>query len=496
MPVIRFPRWRPDQAPLNQGEGATVAENVLPAADGYGPAPAVNVIGSAVLPDVPSLLYAGRASDGTMTPLCFARAATYRHTIGAWQPVDGSTSLSGDRWEVARWGDALYAVNGVDPIQKIDLLAGGTFTRVADTPDGLTADHIAVVGEFLFLANVSTNARNARFPYRFRWSGIQRPERWSFSDPRATIQADQQDWTDIGELRGLVGGEYGLGLGEDGLVRIDYIGPPDLFKFATIETGFGLAWRNTLLKIGERAVWWSKRGWRISAGGPSEPIGLGKVDRWFADRVKPGSEGRISALLLPDTTVAGWSYVSRFTPDGDPDEVLWYDWLLNEWTMSSARVQVVGYAETATPTTDDAELPFGPGVGPSTPTDEVPLLTDGWLGGVAFPAAIVDGRLAKLGGQAPARVENPEICFSDVGRSSRLRSLVPLVHGAGGVAVDVRVRDQLAAENYRQHLDRRPETNGRVQVNAVGRYHTVALRVEPPFKKIIGFDPDAAPAGR
>ena len=53
-------------------------------------------------------------------------------------------------------------------------------------------------------------------------------------------------------------------------------GPPAVFQFRNLETDIGCELCRSIVQAGNRTAWWSRRGWRMSTGGPSQPIGLGR----------------------------------------------------------------------------------------------------------------------------------------------------------------------------------------------------------------------------
>lgn len=481
--VIRFPRWRPDLAPINGG-GLTII-NALPKADGYAAAVGPVVVAPDALVDKPLLLVAARASDGTTTPLAFCSTRTYRSTLTAWIPCDGSV-MSSHSWDAVIYGDTMYAVNGGPaPLQKVDLLSGASFSPV-DVPNGMTGRSIAIVADFLMLFYIVEISGTRRWPFRAQWSGIQRPE--SFI-PSKQLQSDFQDFNDIGELMKGTGGEFGMVLGSKGLARMDYIGAPDIFKITTLENNIGCEFANTVIRSGDKVVWWSKLGWRMSSGGPSVAIGNDKCDRWFRERINRAGADNISTTILPDEEIAVWSFPTLNSGSGEPDELLYYDFNANEFSMGRSALQIIGSSVQGSPLTDDPTQPPDNLPSDEVLTDSYPnLLTDGFGDNQSFPAAIVGGRLCRLDrGALPAVFRTQETRFGAPGQKSTLLRFASLVHGAEPAVARVLTREQQGEEAYQEGPDLHP-LKGRYKTRRKAHYHVVELTQPGNFQRAVGIE--------
>lgn len=484
MTLIRFPEWRPDIAPLDGG-GLTVV-NALPKSDGYCAAYGPSVINPGVLTDRPLLLVAAKSSDGTTTPLAFCANKTYRASLSGWNVCDGSV-LNSTSWDAVAWGDSLYCVNGGPaPLQKVNLLSGAGFTPV-DTPNGLTGRSIAVIADFLAIFYI-VELNGARvWPYRGQWSGIQRPE--SFAPSKVT-QADYQDFQDIGQIRRGTGGEFGLVLGSNGLARMDYIGPPDIFRISTLENNIGCDIPQTVIRSGDKVIWWSRVGWRISSGGPSSAIGNDVCDRWFRERLRTAGVGRISTTVLPNEEIAVISFPSTNSNSDDPDEILYYDFATNKFSPGKWQepVQCIGRSVQASPLTDDDLQP--PDNMPSSGmlTDDYQILTDGFGDNEDFPAAIVGGKLARLDkGANVAILRTPEVRLGQSGQKTTLLRFEAMVHGAQAAEATVYARDTQADPVYRSVSGLQP-LKGRYKTRVKAHYHAIELKQLGDFERAIGVD--------
>ena len=62
---------------------------------------------------------------------------------------------------------------------------------------------------------------------------------------------------------------------------MDYRGGNVIFSFRSIEDNIGAVQGKTVIKVGNLVYFLSENGFRVTDGNKSEPIGNGKVDRFF-----------------------------------------------------------------------------------------------------------------------------------------------------------------------------------------------------------------------
>jgi hypothetical protein len=472
-----FAEWRPDLANINAG--LETALNVIPVGDGYIPMPQPVPRGPNGLPGIPELMLAALTADGINDPLVFTRGRIYRATAGQFVDISrsgGYTQLSAAPWSFQEWGSRVYAVNGIEPLQRCDI-GSGAFDDVAGLPDNLTAAYIGRVHDFLVLGDIRSSEGN--FPTRFRWSQIGRPENFT---PSLANQSSFVDRPNIGNFRGLVSGDYGLILGSKGMDRVDYIGPPLVFQFTTVETDVGCEIPRSLAQVGTTAIWYSARGWRMSTGGPSQSIGLDKIDNWFSDRIDRDHIDRMTGTVLLREQCVLYHYVSNASPDGEPDEVLCFNISKGEWTRGNFRASIIGRSVSPDIFTDSPP--------PDWPiyTDDIDIITDAFSDSDTFPAAIVDGSLNILqavdGAIAEFTLEEKALIPA---RKARATRVMPLIDGApNGFWLYVLTRDTQGNSAYRQTGPYVPEDDGTIAIDDAGRFHMFNLHVRTPFNRAMG----------
>lgn len=488
--ILSFDEWRPDTVPLTPGP--EVALNVLPVVDGYVPMPMPVYRGPGGLRGVCSFLMVVISGDGVAVPLAFTTNGIYRTIGSGWEEVSrtGPRYVSSLGWQGVQWGDVVFAVNGRNVIQRY-LIGAGTFSDVVEQDDGLGSRYLAIVGDFLVLAHTYRHGLNEQHPQQVLWSGRGRPERLI---PDIVIQSGFVDRPAIGRIQGITGGQFGLILGEEGLDRMDYVGPPSIWQFRTLETDIGCELAKSVVQAGDRTFWWSRRGWRMSNGGPSVPIGLGKVDEYTRARIDFDRFELMTATALLRQQVVMWAYCSRDNTDGRPDEVLAFNWDHNRWTRGQMSVDCLGRQAAPALFTDDPGLSeaFGP------TTDDSALLTDSAAGSRPFAAAVRNGGLYVM------QPQNEVICqltTTEVnlipGARARVSRVRPLVHGASNDTwIFVETREDQRSQSVRLKGPLSPETDGSIAVNSVGRYHRIRWRGRVPFVRAMGIEiPDAAIKG-
>lgn len=484
MTILPFGEFLPDLSPLTPG--AITARNVIPAPDGYSPMPQPVVLPPNAWQTDAMALQDFVLPDGATQTLAFNPSSIARLAGVNWITV--GSGYAARTWRTARWGDAIYAVNGFDPIQKATLGGGLAFAPVAGLTNALSAYDIAVVGEFLVLCHVVEDAGNTDFPYRYKWSGLDRPDSW---DPSEVTQSDYQDVTDIGPAKRILGGEFGLLLGADGSARMDFIGAPEVWSFRTVDADVGCDWPGSAVKLGGRFIWHSRRGWRGSTGGPSESIGYGKVDDYTVRRVKAGTEDKISVVALPNRNVLVWSYISVDGPGDYPDEYLAYSLDTGRWSNGALSCQCLGEAVNVEPSLDDMD---------PIVLDAVSYVMDSrGSEPLKFAACLTtDGRLAQLvDGQPCNAVLTTAEAQLVPGMRARMRRMRPLVHSLSGPCQPTAIvytRETQDASPVPSVI-MQPEVTGSFSVNRRGRYHRVEVRLAGPFDRAVGVDVTAFPAG-
>lgn len=357
---IKLAPFAPDTASVDAAVSA-VATNVVPRSDGYGP----------VLAPVPLSLALPAECRGAIAvfsptynfPIYVAGTSkglfVYKTTDQAWHEVTNpNTSYSvppGDYWSFAVYGTLLLACSAGTPVQKatIDVIQAGTqpFADLGGNPP--RARHMGVVGDFLVLAGLPDT------PQSVRWSNSGNIEQWPLG--QLDQEGDDQQLPDGGAVTGFAGGEYGVIFQERAIRRMTL--SPDsgnVFDCSVLEENRGAVAPWCIAKVGPRIFFLDRDGFYalVIGGGPSQPIGAERVNRFFQGRVDPERVGMTVAFRDPTGERILFAYRLAGTDASDPSllgEALLYDWLLDRWSFINTPIRFGMSAATPDTSVDSIE---------------------------------------------------------------------------------------------------------------------------------------------
>lgn len=491
--MIKLGEFLPDQSAFGSS-GATVANNVIPSANGYESMQNISPI-SGEADGVIVSLSAAADDDGNVALYAADRTKIYRYntTTGALDNVSKSgnyNTSSSDRPRFVQYGETLISSNFANPIQKITAAAGGLFSDLsADAPK---AKYIAVVRDFVMTGFTNTSTDGNK-PYRVQWSDINDATNWAIS---SSTQADFQDIQDMGDVTGLVGGEYATILMEKGIVRGSYIGAPLIFQFDKVETVRGCKVAGSVCNVGHSVFYLADDGFYMFDGEKSNPIGAEKVNRFFLEDWNGSYAGNMSASADPLRQIIVWSYASTAATDGLPDKLIIYNYALNRWSTASVAVDIVSPIYTAGYTLEQLDAAFGSSL------DLLPASLDGpvYRGGEFLFAASKDKKIQSFTGSIlNGTVETGEFEVR-TGYHSTVNNIIPYVTlradaVSGGVSAQVASRNR-QIDTFSYGSASSLNSSNFCPVRSNGRYHRVRLNMTGDWKKVQGVDVDAGVMGR
>lgn len=392
------------------------------------------------------------------------------------------STFAGTRWRFAQYGSLLVGTNFDDPIQAIDLAAGGSFRNLAASAP--RARYIAVVRDLLVVAYTDDPVDSVD-AYRVRWhgfnGGLPDPTAWALN---ASTQADFQRLSDVGQVQGLTGGEFGTVVCESGVVRMSY-GGPALFQFDTVERRIGTRVPNSVVQYRQATFFWSPAGWQAFDGQAVRPIGVEKIDRWFADDFSEATEHLMwSAVDLTHQHVL-WLYAGRGA-QGRPNRLLRYVVPMDEWSVSDIDAEAIGPGKTFALTMDD---PIFADMDAYEGNLDDPAL---WLT-VPQTVTVVDGRLSAFSGTPlPAQFETGEFEAASGRRAMLTKALV--FHEGGDVGLSIGRRDRFDAPMSwsREHAR---QSDGWFRFREPGRTHRARVALSGNWQRAQGLELTAAPLG-
>lgn len=333
--MIPFGAFHPDKAGINTPV-VIEAKNVQPGSSGFLPLPAL-VSGTDALPTECLGAVSVLLDDGTVKTFAGTQTKLYQLATSSWTDVSRTSGgnyavTSGEHWKWALYGTRLIATNGADAQQYIDLVSGTNFAAVAGSPP--IAKYIDTVREFVLVGSISGNEK------RVQWSANGNSEGWT----SGTGESDFQDLPNGGPVRGVIGGETGYIFQASKVTRMAYVaGSPLIFQFDEIEGAAGLASPHSLIRLRSNAFYLAQDGFRSFdlRSGSSQPIGVGKWQKWFLKDIKPGTELIVRGAANPVKPVVVYAYVSTSNATAKPDRLLIVDWSLDEATFADLSVEML-----------------------------------------------------------------------------------------------------------------------------------------------------------
>lgn len=331
MPLIKFPRWRPDLYNVNAvNEVAGEAKNVLLAANSYVPWPsAVNY--SQALAAACRGAITCRDTAGSFEIFAGTATKLYRFVDPGTAWTDATRLAGGDytvpsdtRWGMAQFGPDLLATNQNDVLQYIDVTSGTNFAAVSGSPP--QAGGVRTVGDFVFLFNLLDN------PRRLQWCGRGDRDFWT----PGQRDSDFQDFEDGGPVLGVSNLETGLIFQEGAIRRYQPVNSRAVFEFGRVEDSRGLKGPDSLVILGRTAYYLSEDGFYATTGeGQSFPIGAQKVDDWFQSMVEYDRLYFLCGTADPTGRRIYWLFPSSGNTSEALDVCLCYDRFFEDWTYAT-----------------------------------------------------------------------------------------------------------------------------------------------------------------
>lgn len=423
---VPLPEYMPDQS-VNSNVLLT-AENVIPALDGYRPLKAF-----ATVSDPLAGAFQGGSSaissSGETYMLAGTSAALYRlQDDNSWVSMISGLTVTG-RWEFVQFGDYVVSVNG-SLTREVDL-AGGTAGEIVAAPTGTS---IAVIGDHVVIGQADGDIASVK------WSAFRDHTAWT----DGTNQAGSQPMQTGGAIMGIAGGEYGVILQRERLVRMSRTGDSDApFVFDEISANFGCASGATIAQAGRTVFFRSDRGFMaLEDGQDLRPIGSEKVDRTFDAAVARDSYDAMYTAVDPQNKLVFWVI------PGAPGTVWIYNFELERWATGSFNVSGVFPGFIVGSDVDAPALYF------ANDDDEIGTLTGSNL------AAQMD-----LG-------------YSELiqGRRARVRKVRPVTDATSGISLVLNAKARLGDSDSLTTASTL-NASGVVPIRTSGRYISSSLRI-------------------
>jgi hypothetical protein len=279
---IQFGEWLPDLPALGN-PGLVRAENVFPSDGAYEAFPIATASALATLPSVPlggiSFPHAALGPSAYSALIGTSSLLLRQTTTGAFATVGSAyTSVAGSYWRFAQFENVIIATNGLDAPQRWTI--GGAVATLA-TGAAPVAQQVGVIGQFLFLGDLSTD------PYAVQWSGVDDINSWPTPNSATAIavQSGLQVMPHVGgTVTGIANGDqFGVIFQRNRITRASYAGPPVVFQFDTIDDSRGCFFPNSLVEVGNKVYFAAAFGFFVTDGVTVEPISDGRCSHQFFD---------------------------------------------------------------------------------------------------------------------------------------------------------------------------------------------------------------------
>jgi hypothetical protein len=467
---INFGEWLPDQPGIS---GAlTEAKNVISQSIGYGPLPQPVSIATGAGENLFTLHHARKPNGDTILFAGGSESVFTVSSVGIYTDVSGATyaTATEDRMRFTQFGNSTIFTNNANKLQYFDINTSTAFADLA--ADAPVAKYITVVRDFVVVAN--TFEGSDRYPNRIRWSGINDETEWTYSQ---TTQADYQDIPDGGNVVGIRGGEFGIVLLNNGIVRMSYVGTPFVFQFDNISRGTGCLEENSIAQYQGITFFLSDDGFYMCDGQSVQAIGSEKVDRWFFDNIDLANIKTMSAAVDPIRKLVVWNFPSG----GLQRKLLIYNFKTARWTNADAETDYVSDASTGTVTLEQLDTISASIDGLNQSFDSL-----AYIGGQSFLGGLKNGDVYAFTGLP----RTGELITGDIEAGQSVVTLArPQVDG-GSATVAVSSRGRLdGAITWSEDVPASDEN--RVSLRSAGKYHR--LKIKPTgdnWRNVVAVDLD------
>jgi len=416
--------------------------------------------------------------NGTFTVLTVPTPTTFTYDDAGTNIVSGAdtgtvvftyTTPTNQRWRFTQFGNVIVAANGGNRLQGYNLDTSSTFQDLA--ADAPASRYVTVVRDFVVSGYIGST-----FPNRVQWSALGDESSWANS---ATTQADFQDIPDGGSVVGVTGGEFGLVFLDRAIHRMSYAGSPLVFQFDNISRNLGCYEANSIIQYGGTSFFLASDGFYACDGQQIIPIGNEKVNRYFYSDAEESLLNLMSVAVDPFRKLIVWSYAS--TSSAVPDKLLIFNFQTNKWSSGTTSVSRVASSSSPAFTLEGLDV-FGTLEQISSSFDDRV-----WLGGKMQFAGVKNAKIITFSG-APmtATIETGDIEVP--GTTSAITLAKPIVdNGSGNVALfSRRLLNQQVVFGSQVVAD----SENRVSIRGVGRYHRLQLTPTGSWTSAVGTDID------
>jgi hypothetical protein len=416
--------------------------------------------------------------NGTFTIASVPTTTTFTYANTGTNIVSGAdtgtvvftyTTPTNQRFRFTQFGNVIIGANGGNRLQGLNLNSGSTFQDLAT--DAPQSRYVTVVRDFVVSGYIGTD-----YPNRVQWSALGDESSWTNS---ATTQADFQDIPDGGSVVGISGGEFGLVFLDRSIHRMAYVGSPLIFQFDNISRNLGCSESNSIIQYSGTTFFLSDDGFYACDGQKVIPIGNEKVNRYFYNDIDEGLISLMSSAIDPFRKLVVWAYASNSS--ATVDKLLIYNYEIGKWSSGLTTADRVATSSSPAFTLEGLDT-FGTLEQINTSFDDRL-----WLGGKMQFAGVDQTKIVTFSGEGMTGIiETGDIEVP--GTTSAITMAKPIVdNGSGNVALLSR---RLLNETTIFGSQTVANTENRVSIRGVGRYHRLQLTPTGSWTTVVGVDID------
>jgi len=341
MPVLTIGEYRPDISDLNIDSTSSIL-NVLPRGDGYGPFKSANVFSGAMAAACRGCFFA-RKTDGSIKIFAGTSTRLYAldNTTLTWTDVSKGGSAYSDltstaNWQFVQFNNKVIAVQANTVPQVFDVEIDTAFADLGGSPP--QSAYVTVVNRFVVLSGLLS------YPKRVQWSGLNAITTWT----SGTTYSDSQDLPDGGNVRGVIGSEFGIIVQDSAIRRMIFSPGSDVvFQIDRLAKDVGAISAQSLVEANGAIFFASAKGFtKITADGGITPIGFERVDRTFLEAYDSANPQLVQGVNDPAQNVVIFTYKEASFAPTRFNKALAFNYVLNRWAPLDIEGEVmVGLAK-------------------------------------------------------------------------------------------------------------------------------------------------------
>lgn len=489
--TVKFGEWLPDQ-PYYDNPGLVEALNVIPVDGSYKDYLPLSTSGDAITAR-PQGAYAGLDASGEPEIYVGTDSKLLQKNGTGWDDRSGTAyaTASNGYWRFSQYGKLVMATNFAnDPVCRTVGSASNFSTLATSTAQAPKARQIGVIGDFVVLGDTS-DVTNGDVPYRVQWSAIANPRNWPTpltADARANQAGDQFNGVEYGAVTAIGSGQFfGLVFQQRGINRYTYVGGDTVFQIETFEKSRGCWVPQSMTQVGDVYYFLAVDGFYRTNGQQVEPIGTGRVDKYFYSNFDQQYRERLTVAVDYQNKCILWAYPDPSATSGVPNRLIIYNWQDNRWSRAEDGFQLIFSSYTTGYTLDQLDSLY-------TSIDDMTVSLDStlWQGGTPSLAGFASNKLGTFSGtSADARLETGEIDANPTGLGL-VKGVKPLVTGDPtglSVAISARSTQDNLGRTFGTPASRTSRT-GICDVRVKGRYLSARVAIEGGFDRAIGIQYD------